>query len=54
MLQHVDPTRFEIRAVTLKVGYTRNADTLELAFGAQDFQEATRFRTRLTVSVEVQ
>ena len=37
----------------LKVSYARNTDALELALGAQDLHEASRFRARLTVSVEV-
>ncbi len=53
VLQHVNPTSLKLRPVRLKVGHARNADALEITFGAQDFHEALRFRTCLRISVEM-
>ena len=49
----MSPARLKIRSVRLKVGYARNTDTLELAFGAQDFHKESRVRARLAVSVQI-
>ena len=49
----MNPTRLKLRTVRLKVGHTRNADALELTLGAQDFNEALRFRTCFGIPVEM-
>ena len=53
MFQHVGPTGLKILTVRFEVGYARNADALEFAFGAQDLHEAPRFRACLAVSVQI-
>ena len=53
VLQHMNPTSLNFRAVRLKVGNARNADALEITLGAQDFQEALRFRTCFGISIEM-
>ena len=53
VLQHMNPARFKIRTVRLKVGYARNADAPEFTLRTQDFHEALRFRTCFGISVEM-
>ena len=53
VLQHMNPTSLNFRTVRRKVGHARNADALEFTLGAQDFQEALRFRTCFGISIEM-